>query len=246
MLRMLPDLQERTDLILSFARVLHVNGQSTDETLAACERLGSSLGLRAKIIPAWGQLHLQAGDLETISTVTAAPIGVDMHRVASAMHFKDEVSEGQLTPSASRVTIKAISQAPPAPTWLFTLAAAAGAAALSVVFGVQHSVSVVIIATSAAVGAVLRHTLAHHISNPPAAVLRRPGRGPDWRIGGSLSVEFITASDSRLPVYDPGSGAAYSERNDGSCCFASGSWCFASDLCCANNPGDLCRTARRT
>src|SRR5499433_1194106 len=166
MLRMLPDLHERTNLILTFARVLHVNGQSTDETLAACEQLGSSLGLRAKIIPAWGQLQLQAGDLETTSTVTAAPVGVDMHRVASAMQFKDEVSEGQLTPSASLATIKAISQAPPAPTWLFTLAAAAGAAALAVIYGVEHSVSVVLIAASAAAGAVLRRTLARNISNP--------------------------------------------------------------------------------
>jgi hypothetical protein len=40
-------LQERSDLVLAFACVLHVNGQSTDETLAASGRLGDSLGLRA-------------------------------------------------------------------------------------------------------------------------------------------------------------------------------------------------------
>ena len=33
-------LQERSDLVFTLARVLHVNGQSTDETLAAAERLG--------------------------------------------------------------------------------------------------------------------------------------------------------------------------------------------------------------
>lgn len=200
MLRMLPDLQERTDLILSFARVLHVNGQSTDETLAACERLGSSLGLRAKIIPAWGQLQLQAGELETTSTVTAAPIGVDMHRVASAIHFKDEVSESQLTPSASLATIKAISQAPPAPTWLFTLAAAAGAAALSVIFGVQHSVSVVFIAASAAAGAVLRRTLAHRISNPlPQPFCAALVAG----MIGALAVRYQLSSSLRLIAICP-------------------------------------------
>src|SRR5439155_45580 len=31
-------LQERSELVLSFARVLHVNGQSTEETMAAGER----------------------------------------------------------------------------------------------------------------------------------------------------------------------------------------------------------------
>ena len=56
-------LQERSDLVLTFARVLHVNGQSTDETLAAAERLGNNLDLRARIIPSWGELHLQAEDV---------------------------------------------------------------------------------------------------------------------------------------------------------------------------------------
>src|SRR6266852_5070803 len=42
-------LQERSELVLSFARVLHVNGQSTKETVAAAERLGNALGLRAAI-----------------------------------------------------------------------------------------------------------------------------------------------------------------------------------------------------
>ena len=34
--------------------------------------------------------------------------------------------------------IGAISRAPPAPTWLFALAAGAGAVALSVIFGIEH------------------------------------------------------------------------------------------------------------
>ena len=33
------NLQERSDLVLTFAQVLHVNGQSTDDTVAAAERL---------------------------------------------------------------------------------------------------------------------------------------------------------------------------------------------------------------
>jgi len=47
-------LQERSNLVLAFARVLYINGQSTDQTLAAAERLGDTLGLRAKIMPRWG------------------------------------------------------------------------------------------------------------------------------------------------------------------------------------------------
>jgi uncharacterized membrane protein YjjP (DUF1212 family) len=45
---------------------------------------------------------------------------------------------GRLTPADAREAIRDISQAPPSPTWLFTIAAAVGAAALAVIFGVQH------------------------------------------------------------------------------------------------------------
>ena len=38
---------ERCNLVLAFARTLFVNGQATDQTVAAAERLGRALGLRA-------------------------------------------------------------------------------------------------------------------------------------------------------------------------------------------------------
>src|SRR6266403_2196546 len=130
-------LQERSNLLLAIARVLYVNGQSTDQTLAAAERLGDTLGLRAKIMPRWGELQLQAEDRDArlISAVAADPTGVDMDRVASTMRAIEELGAGRLAPAAAMEAINAISHAPPAPTWLFTLAAAAGAVALAVIFG---------------------------------------------------------------------------------------------------------------
>ncbi|MFZ1087941.1 MAG: hypothetical protein WAN75_01525, partial [Xanthobacteraceae bacterium] len=76
--------EERSDLVLALARTLYVNGQSTDQTLAAAEQLGDTLGLRARIMPRWGELQLQAedGDAKLISVVAADPTGVDMDRVA--------------------------------------------------------------------------------------------------------------------------------------------------------------------
>src|SRR5262249_55928042 len=143
-------------------------GQSTHETLAAAERLGNKLGLRASIIPRWGELQLesshQPGRIDSVAR--ADPTGVDMDRVASAMRAIEEIDAGRLTPSAALDVIRAISHAPPAPTWLFTLAAAAGAAALSVLFGVQHITAVAIIMISAALGALLRRTLARYTANP--------------------------------------------------------------------------------
>ncbi len=194
--------QERTDLILSFARVLHVNGQSTDETLAATERLASNLGLSAKVIPRWGELELQVGDLGTILVAIGAadPTGVDMDRVASAMRAIDEVGAGRIALPAAMEAIGAISQAPPAPTWLFAVAAAAGAASLSVIFGVQHVAAVLLIFASAAVGAVLRRTLAKYSSNPllqPFCAALLAG------IIGALAVRYQLSSSLRLVAVCP-------------------------------------------
>src|SRR5258708_18045943 len=91
-------------------------------------------------MPRWGELLLQAEDRDArlISAAAADPAGVDMDRVASTMRAIEELSGGRLVPAAAMEAISAISQAPPAPTWLFTPAAPAAAAAISGVFRVQH------------------------------------------------------------------------------------------------------------
>jgi uncharacterized membrane protein YjjP (DUF1212 family) len=196
------NLAERSDLVLTFARILHVNGQSTGETVAAAERLSKSLGLRATIIPGWGELQLQAtdGSASLVSVTVASPTGVDMDRVASAMQAIDEVGTGQLALPALAETINAIAHAPPARTWLFTLAAAAGAAALSVLFGVQHLTAVMLIVASAAAGAVLRRTLARYSNNPflqPLCAALLAG------MVGALAVRFDLSSSLRLVAVCP-------------------------------------------
>jgi uncharacterized membrane protein YjjP (DUF1212 family) len=196
------NLKERSDLILTFARVLHVNGQSTDETLAAAERLGNKLDLGVRIIPRWGELQLQAedGGSRVLSVEAADPTGVDMDSVASAMRAIDEVGAGRLAPPAAMEAIIAISHAPPAPTWLFTVAAAAGAAALSVIFGVQHVATVLLIVASAAVGALLRRTLAKYSTNPllqPFCAALIAG------IIGALAVRYQLSSSLRLIAVCP-------------------------------------------
>jgi hypothetical protein len=53
---------ERSDLVLACAHVLHINGQSTHETVQATERLGTQLGLRATMIAHWEEQELRAAD----------------------------------------------------------------------------------------------------------------------------------------------------------------------------------------
>ena len=195
-------LEERSDLVLAVARVLYVNGQSTDETLAAAEQFGDRLGLHASIMPRWGELQLHAKDANAslTSSVAADPTGVDMDRVAATMRAIEEVGTSRLAPAAAMELINAISRAPPAPTWLFTLAAAAGAVALAVLFGVQHLPAAALIFSSAALGAVLRRSLAHYSANvflQPFCAALLAG------IIGALAVRYQLSSSLRLVTVCP-------------------------------------------
>ena len=74
-------LAQRCNLVLAFARVLYVNGQATERTVAAAEQLGRTLGVRAKVMPRWGELRLQSED-ENASVI--AEVAADPTRVRGA------------------------------------------------------------------------------------------------------------------------------------------------------------------
>jgi uncharacterized membrane protein YjjP (DUF1212 family) len=192
---------ERCHVVLSFARTLFVNGQATDQTVAAAARLGRALGLRANVMVRWGELQLQSdSEITPFSQVPADPAGVDMDRVAATMRAIEDVETGRLSPGAATKTIDLISRAPPAPTWLFALAAAAGAVALSVIFGVDHFIPTVLIFVSAGAGAILRRTLAQLSTNDfiqpfCAAVLAG--------LIGALAVRYDLSSSLRLVAVCP-------------------------------------------
>src|SRR5882757_3614398 len=192
---------ERCNLVLKFARTLFINGQATDQTVAAVERLGRVLGLRANVMARWGALQLQPdGNAAAFCQLPADPAGVDMDRVASAMRAIEDVESGRLKPEAAMQVIGVISRAPPSPTWLFALAAAAGAVALSVIFGVDHFIAAGLIFASAGAGAILRRTLAKLSANDfvqpfCAAILAG--------LIGALAVRYDLSSSLRLVAVCP-------------------------------------------
>jgi uncharacterized membrane protein YjjP (DUF1212 family) len=195
-------LEERSNLVLALAGVLYANGQSTDQTLAGAERFGRSLGLRVKIIPRWGELQLQAeeGEARIISAVAVDPTGVAMSRVASIIRLIEDFSAGRLASAAAGKAISAISQVPPAPTWLFALAAAAGAVALAVIFGVEHLPAAALIFVSAGTGAMLRRGVAQLSANvflQPFSASLLAG------VIGALAVRYDLSSALRLVAVCP-------------------------------------------
>jgi uncharacterized membrane protein YjjP (DUF1212 family) len=195
-------LSERCDLVLAAGRALFVNGQATDHTVAAVERLGRALGIRAELMPRWGELELKGEDkdAEQYARVTADPTGVNMDRVASTMQTIADIESGRLAPELAAKTIAAISQKPPAPTWLFAFAAAVGAVALSVIYGVGHFPSTAIIFVSAGAGGILRRALARMSTNiliQPFAAALLAG------IIGGLAVRYDLSSSLRLVAVCP-------------------------------------------
>jgi uncharacterized membrane protein YjjP (DUF1212 family) len=151
------DAPTRIDLVLAVARVLFVNGQSTDQTVATARRAAKALEIDAEILPQWGEIQLRSkqGGAQSLSLLAAEPAGINMGRVVAATDAIGDLEAGRLTPSAAASAIDAIAKLPPAPTWLFALAAGAGATALAVLFGVEHIVAAAIIFVSAAAGGQL-------------------------------------------------------------------------------------------
>src|SRR5262249_19784440 len=115
---------QSSDLVLQAAVVLQDNGESTDDTISAATRLGQALDMSVSITPEWSSLHLWSHIVET------NPTNINMNRVGPALELVDQVVAGRLTPSAAAAALHTVSGAPPASTWLFTLAAVTGGVAL--------------------------------------------------------------------------------------------------------------------
>jgi uncharacterized membrane protein YjjP (DUF1212 family) len=194
--------EECSNLILAFARVLYINGESTHQTSNAAQRLSNCLGFRATIFPHWGKLEVQTEDTDGkfISAIEATPSGVNMDRVASTLRTVEELCGGRLARANALEAISRIAEPPPAPTWLFTLAAGVGAVALAVLFGVRHLTAAALIFGSAAVGAILRRTLARYSTNiflQPFSAALVAG------VVGALAVRYELSSSLRLVAVCP-------------------------------------------
>jgi uncharacterized membrane protein YjjP (DUF1212 family) len=194
--------EERLDLILSFAKVLYVNGQATEQVVSAIRRLTNKLGLTAELLPRWGELQLRVrGDgLTPVSYVAADPSTIDMDRVVSAMQAVTEIETGRLSLEEESKRIDAIAKAPLAPVWLFALAAAAGAVALAIIFGIQHVSAALVIFVSAGAGALLRRAIAGVSANifiQPFCAALLAG------VVGGLAVHYQLSTALRLVVVCP-------------------------------------------
>jgi uncharacterized membrane protein YjjP (DUF1212 family) len=159
---------EQLALISFSAKLLFENGESTEKLVSVLEQLADALGFRATVVPRWGDLTIRIDDGRGSrhEIIAAAPVGVDMHKVAAAIGVIDDVCSGHIDADAAWSALETVARFPPVSITRFALLAAAGAGALGVIFGAAHLLSLLLIAISAGAGACLRRWLSRISRNP--------------------------------------------------------------------------------
>jgi uncharacterized membrane protein YjjP (DUF1212 family) len=148
------------------ATLLFVHVQTTERTVAAAERLGRALSVTVNVLPYWGELTVELDGASASQIVPAKPLGVDMGRVLAVTTVINQVCHGTLPAEIAHSALESAGRLPPASTLRFTLFAAIGAASLGVIFGTLDVTSLLLIAPSAAIGALVRRWLSDFSQNP--------------------------------------------------------------------------------
>jgi uncharacterized membrane protein YjjP (DUF1212 family) len=154
------------EIVAQAAAQLLEDGQTTERTVVVAERLGRVLGLPLRVLPRWGELDVHVEGAPFADIAPATPLGVHMGRVLATMTIIDQICDGVAPVAAAGQALADTKRLPPVSTLRFVLFAAIGAAALGVIFGALDMVSLVLIALSAAFGALVRRWLATRVGNP--------------------------------------------------------------------------------
>ena len=155
-------------LLSTCARLLFENGETTRWTVRDVERLGEAMGFRAALFPRWGELNTRIDDAAgtRYDIVASAPLGVDMRKVTETVDAVDRFHDGHIDAATTRALVDASARLEPISLVRYALMAGAGAAALGVIFGAEHLLTLILIAGSAGAGACLRRWLAGISINP--------------------------------------------------------------------------------
>jgi uncharacterized membrane protein YjjP (DUF1212 family) len=190
------------NIVLRAAELLFVNGQTTETLVQATHRLAEALGFSAVVLPRWGELTVELGsaDGRQLLIADATPLGIDMGKVAAVMGVIERICCGRTTVQEAMPALDTIGRRPPISAARFALMAAAGAAALGVIFGDMHPITLGLIAVSAGLGACLRRWLATMSTNP---FIQPFGAALLAGIIGAIAVKLQLSSALRLVAVCP-------------------------------------------
>jgi uncharacterized membrane protein YjjP (DUF1212 family) len=148
------------------AALLFVHGQTTERTVVITERLGRALGVSVKVLPDWDKLTVEIEGTSSSQLVPAKPLRVDMNRVLAIATIVDRLCDGTLRAEEARPALLLAGNLPPASIPRFTSFAAIGATSLGVIFGAFDITSLMLIAASASLGALVRCWLSGFNGSP--------------------------------------------------------------------------------
>ncbi|MDO5610094.1 MAG: threonine/serine exporter family protein [Pseudomonadota bacterium] len=209
------DTERALNLLAQAAQLLHENGQRTAMGERQIRQLGRHLhlGLDASMVASWDMLLIGLRDADDATPfarrqLPSSPTNVNMQRVIAASKAIDATLAGAMDIPSLEAALARARELPPIPTPLFVLAAVAGALALALIFGADHWLPMLLIAVSAAVGALLRRWLAGHGGNLAmqafvAALLAGVVGGVAMRLGVPSSLGLIALCPCMILVPGP-------------------------------------------
>ncbi|UZE49850.1 threonine/serine exporter family protein [Rhodopseudomonas sp. P2A-2r] len=153
-------------LLIRVAQLLFVNGETTEGAHRTVERLGESLCTPVILTARWGDIRVQPDACTFGAQIPADPTAVDIGRVNATECLVDDIRLQRVTRDDAEQALDAISRMPPVSLLRFAVMAAAGAAALSVIFGAAHMSTIVLVAVSAGLGACARRGVSHLSRSP--------------------------------------------------------------------------------
>jgi len=151
--------RETLAVVLEATSVLFANGETTERTIDAGQRIAGAHGCRSAAVARWDGLtiRLEDGEGACHDIVPVTPIGIDMRKVTEAERAVDALCTGALRPQETVAVFRRTAALAPVSVVRSTLA---------IVFGAEHVVSVGLIAVSAGLGALVRRGLAGVSRNP--------------------------------------------------------------------------------
>ncbi|WP_170134913.1 threonine/serine exporter family protein [Acuticoccus kandeliae] len=192
----------RLPVLAHAAALLIENGQTTERTVLAVEGLATVTGTPVRVYVRWGEVRVEAhaAGRTQMRSVTAAPLGVHMGKVAETMEAIEAVRAGSLSVDALGARLDRIAAMPPVSTPRFALFAAIGAAALAILFGASEPATILLAMASAGGGAVLRRIVARRTANPfaqPLVAALLAG------LAGGVALSRGLATEARLVMLCP-------------------------------------------
>lgn len=167
--------RELAPLLWRVAKLLYVNGQTTQRLVDDTTRLARAWGLAWEVLPQFDSLTCRWRALDSTESwqteiLSASPTGVDMHKVAQTNALIAEVCADPEPAGPTEIDrwtqrLAQIEHYRPSSDGRFILMAGLGAAALGLIFGVADPEVLALIFVTAALGAGARRLIARYSQN---------------------------------------------------------------------------------